>query len=153
MYNKYHVAIVHLQRCVILCDPTDYSTPGFPVLHHLPELAQSYVYWVSDAIQPSQSSVISATPFFCFESFPASGSLPMNLPFISGGQSIGASATILPMSIQDWFPLGLTGLSSLLSKGLSRVLSSSTIWKHQFFSIQPSLWSNSHIFTWLLEKP
>ena len=44
MYNKYHVAIVHLQRCVILCDPTDYSTPGFPVLHHLPELAQSYVY-------------------------------------------------------------------------------------------------------------
>ena len=53
MYNKYHVAIVHLQRCVILCDPTDYSTPGFPVLHHLPELAQSHVHGVGDAIQPS----------------------------------------------------------------------------------------------------
>ena len=77
------VAIVHLQRCVILCDPTDYSTPGFPVLHHLPELAQSYVYWVSDAIQPSQSSVI---PFSsCPQSFPASGSFQMSQFFPSGG--------------------------------------------------------------------
>ena len=64
-----------------------------------------------------------------------------------------ASALILPMNIQDWFPLGLTGLISLLSRGLSRVSSSTTIWKHQFFSAQPSLWSSSHIHTWLLEKP
>ena len=62
-----------------------------------------------------------------------------------------SSATVLPMNIQDWFPLGLTGLISLQSKGLSRVFSSTTIQKHQFFSIQPSLWSNSHICTWLPE--
>ena len=71
----------------------------------------------------------------------------------SGGQSIGASASVLPVTIQCWFPLGLTGLISLLSKGLSRVFSSNTVWKHQFFSAQLSLWSNSHIHTWLLEKP
>ena len=75
--------------------------------------------------------------------------------FTSGGQSIAASASAsnLPMNIQGWFPLGLTGLVSLLSKGLSRVFSSYTVQKHQFFGAQPSLWSNSHIRTWLLEKP
>ena len=73
----------------------------------------------------------------------------------SGGQSIGGSAlvSVLPMNIQDWFPLGLNGLISLKSKGLSRVFSNTTIQKHQFFSAQLSLWSNSHIHTWLLEKP
>ena len=71
------------------------------------------------------------------------------------GQSTGASASasVLPINIQDWFPLGLTGLISLLSKGLSRVFSSTTDQKHQFFSAQPSLWPNSHIRIWLLEKP
>ena len=64
-----------------------------------------------------------------------------------------SSASVLPMNIQGWFPLGLTGLISLLSKGLSRVFSSTTIWKHQFFGAQPSLWSNSHICTGLLKKP
>ena len=75
--------------------------------------------------------------------------------FASGGQSIGASASasVLPMNIQDWFPLELTGLISLQSKGLSRVISNTTIRKHQFLGTQPSLWSNSHICTWLLEKP
>ena len=75
--------------------------------------------------------------------------------FTSGGQSIGvsASASVLPMNIQGWFPLGPTGLVSLMSKGLSRVLSSTTFWKHQFFCAQPSLWSSSHIHTRLLEKP
>ena len=74
--------------------------------------------------------------------------------FTSGSQSIGvsASASVFPVNIQDWFPLGLTGLISLLSKGLSRVFSNTTIQKHQFFSAQLSLWSNSHIHTWLLEK-
>ena len=70
--------------------------------------------------------------------------------FASGGQSIGASASELPVNIQGWFPLELTGLISLLSKGLSRVFCSTTV---QFFGNQPSLWSNSHIRTWLLEKP
>ena len=83
---------------------------------------------------------------FCLQSFPASGSFPMSQFFTSGGQSIGASASasVIPMNTQSWFPLGLTGLI-LQSKGLSRVLSSPTIWKQQFFSPQPSLWSNSHI--------
>ena len=75
--------------------------------------------------------------------------------FASGGQSIGASASasVLPMNIQDWFPLGLTGLISLPSKGLSRVFSSTTIQKNQFFDPQPSLQANFPICTWLLEKP
>ena len=92
---------------------------------------------------------------FCLQSFPASGSFPMSQLFASGGQSIGASAlsSVLPMNSQDWFPLGLTGLISLQSKGLSRVFSNTTVQKHRFFGAQSSLWSNSHIHTWLLEKP
>ena len=75
--------------------------------------------------------------------------------FASGGQSIGISAlaSVLPMNIQDWFPLGWTGWISLQSKGLSRVFSNTTVQKHQFFGFKLSLWSNSHIHTWLLEKP
>ena len=96
----------------------------------------------------------SVTPFSSWpQSFPASGSFPMSPFFIAGGQSIAASASVLPMNIQGWFPLGLTGLISLLSMGLSRVFSSTTVQKHQFFSAQLSLWFNSHIHTWLLEKP
>ena len=99
------------------------------------------------------SSVI---PFSsCLQSFPASGSFPRSQFFTSGGQSIrvSASASVLQKNIQDWFPLGLTGLNSLHFKGLWRVFSNITAQKHQFFSTQPSLWSNSHIHTWLLEKP
>ena len=90
----------------------------------------------------------------CLQSFPASGSFLMSWLFTSDGQIIGvsASASVLPMNIQDWFPLGLTDLISLLCKWLSGVFSSTTIWKHQFFGAQPSLWSHSHIHTWLLEK-
>ena len=96
----------------------------------------------------------SAAPFsFCLQSFPVWGSFPTSQLFISGGQSTGASASVLPMNIQSWFPLGLTGLISLLSKGLSRIFSSTMIWKHKFFSAHSSLYSNSHIRTWLLEKP
>ena len=89
------------------------------------------------------------------QSFPASGSFQMSHLFASGGQSIGPSAlaSVLPMNIQDWFPLGLTGLISLQSKGLSRVFFNTTVQKHQFFGAQPSLWSNSQIHTCLLEKP
>ena len=96
----------------------------------------------------------SVVPFSCLLSFPASGSFLMSHLFVSGGQSIGASAlaSVLPMNIQDWFPLGLTGLIYFLSKLLSKIFSSTTIWKHQFFSAQPALWSNSYICTWLLEK-
>ena len=83
------------------------------------------------------------------QSFPASRSFLMSWLFASNGQRIRASAlaSVLPMNIQGWFPLGPTGLVSLMSKGLSRVFSSIMFWKHQFFSAQPSLWSNSHIHT------
>ena len=87
--------------------------------------------------------------------FPVSGSFQRSQLFASGGQNIGVSASIsvLPMNIQDWFPLGWTGWISLQSKGLSRVFSNTTVQKHQFFSAQLSLWPNSHIYIWLLEKP
>ena len=99
--------------------------------------------------------LFSVIPFYPrLQSFPASGSFPMSQFFPSGGQSIGvsASASVLPMNIQDWSPLGWTGWISLQSKRLSRVFSSTTVRKHQFFSAQLSLWSDSHIHTWLLEK-
>ena len=99
----------------------------------------------------------SVVPFFSFlQSFPALGSFQMSKFFVSGGQSIGVSAStsVLPMNIQDWFPLGLTGWISFQSKGLSRVFSNTTVQKHHFFSTQSSLWcSPHHIHTWLLEKP
>ena len=109
---------------------------------------------LSQWCHPTISS--SVIPFSsCLRSFPASGSFPRSQFFISGGQSIRAlaSASVLPMNIQDWFPLGLSGFIFWLSKGLSRVFSNNTIWKHQFFSAQPSSWSTSHICIWLLEKP
>jgi len=89
------------------------------------------------------------------QSFPVSGSFQMSQLFSSGGQNIGVSdsTSVLPMNIQDWFPLGWTGWISLHSKGLSRVFSNTTVQKHQFFGTQLSLYSNSHIHTWLLEKP
>ena len=96
----------------------------------------------------------SVVPFSsCLQSFPASGSFLMSWLFALGGQTIGASSSVLPKNSQGWFPLGLTGLISLQSKGLSRVFSNTTVWKHQFFSSRPFLWSSSHIHTWLLEKP
>ena len=106
-------------------------------------------WWCHPAIS---SSVV---PFSsCPQSLPASGPFPMSWLFGSGGQSIGASASasVLPMNIQGWFLLELTGLITLLSKGIS-VFFSTTFWKHQFFSTQPSLWFSSHICIWLLEKP
>ena len=93
---------VVIQPCLTLGDPTDCSTPGLPFLHHLPELAHTHVYWVSDAIHPVLSSVASFSS--CPQSFPVSGSFPMSWLFVSGGQNIGASASFLPMNIQDWFP-------------------------------------------------
>ena len=90
----------------------------------------------------------SVTPFSsCLQSFPALRSFPMSQFFTSGGQNIGASASSLPVNIEGWFPLGFTGLISLLLKGLSRVFARTTVQRHQFFGSQPSLWSNSHIPT------
>ena len=181
------------------------STPGFPVLHHLPELDQTQVSsiagrfcttWASreaqsvsqfsrsskadsatpwtaacqaslsiinswsllklmsiQSVMPSNHLILCRPLYLCLQSFLESGSFPISQLFASGGQSIGASASVLPMNIQDWFPSGLTVWISLQSKGLSRVFSNTTVQKHQFFYAQLSLWSNSHIHTWLLEKP
>ena len=116
------------QSCPTLCDPMGCSTPGFPVHHQFPELTQTHVHWVSDVIQPSHPL---SSPFLpAFQSFPASGSFPMSQLFKSGGQSIGPSfsASVLPLNIQGWFPLGLTALISLRSKGLVMVESSDKKW-------------------------
>ena len=109
-------------------------------------------YPLSQWCHPTSS--FSVTCLLLLPSFPASGSFPMSQLFTSGNQSIGvsASASVLPMNIQGWFPLGLTSLISLLFKWLSRVFSSTTVQKYQFFGTQPSLWSNSHICTWLLDN-
>ena len=109
-------------------------------------------YPLSRWCHPMVSSLV--IPFSSYlQSFPASGSFQMNKFFASGGQSIGVSASAydLPMNIQDWFPLRSTGWISLQSKGLSRVFNT-TVQKHQFFGAQLSLYSNSHIHTWLLEE-
>ena len=125
----------------------DCSSLGFPVLHQLLELAQTHVHWVGDVIQPSHSL---SFPFSsCFQSFPRSGPFPVSQFFASDGQSIGASvsASVFPINIQDWFPLGSTGLISLQSKGLSRIFSDTTVQEHQILGTQLSLWSSSHIHT------
>ena len=124
------------QSCPTLCDPMDCSMPGFLVHHQLREFTKTHVYWVSDAIQPSQ-----VYRPLVLQSFPASGSFSMSQIFTSGGQSIGvsASASVLPMNTQDWSPLGWTSWISLQSKGLSRVFFNTTVQKHQFFGTQLSL--------------
>ena len=135
------IAVVQSLSGVWLCDPTNCSTPGFP--HSYP--------WVSDAIQPSHPLSPPSPPAFNLSQHQ---SLFQWVSLASNGQCIGTSVSTsaLPMNIQGWFPLGLTGLIASLSKGLSRVFSSTTTQKNQFFSAQPSLWSNSHICTWLLEN-
>ena len=126
------------------------STPGFPACHYFTEFAQTHVDWVSGWYPTISSSIASFSS--CPQSFPASGSFPMSQLFTSGGQHVGALASVLPKNIQGWFPIGLIDLTSIQSKGFSRVLSSITIQKHRFFIAEPSLWFSSHICTWLLEK-
>ena len=133
--------------------PMDCGTPGFPFLHYLPEFTQTHVRRVSNAIQPSHHLSPHSPPAFNLSQH--QGFFPLSQFFTSDGQSIGVSASpsVLPMNIQGWFPVGLIGLVSLQSKGLSRVFPNITVQKLQFFGTQPSLWSNSHIHTWLLGKP
>ena len=131
--------------------PMDCSTPGIPVLYHLLELAQTHVHWVSDAIQAS----VLCHPLLLLPSiFPSIMVFSNELALHIRCQSIAAlaSASVLPMNIQDWSHLGLTGLIFLQSKGLSRVFSNTIVQKHLFLGIQPFLWSNSDLHTWLLEK-
>ena len=108
-----------------------------------------------ESVMPSNHLILCHTLLLLSSIFPASGCFLRSQFFASGGQSIGVSvsASVLPMSIQNWFSLGWTGWSSLQSKGLSRVFFNNTVQKHQVFGVQLTLQSNSHIHTWLLEKP
>ena len=127
------------QSCPTLCNPMDCSLPGFPVHHQLPEFVQTHVHQVGDAIQPSYPLSSPSPPAFNISQH--QGLFQMSQFFSRGGQSIGvsASASVLPKHMQDLFPLGVTCLISLPSKGLSRVFSSSTVQKHQIFGTQLSL--------------
>ena len=140
------------QSCPTLCNPMNRSTPGLPVHHQLTEFTQTHVRRVGDAIQTSHPL---SSPSHPAPNPSQSGSFPMSQLFSWGGPSIGvsASASVLPMNTQDWSRLGWTSWISLQSKGLSRVFSNTTVQKHQFFGAQLSSQSNSHIHTWLLEKP
>ena len=128
-----------------LCDPMTPSTPGFPVLHYLPDWLKLMAI---ELVMPPRHFIL------CHPLLLPSRSFPMSRLFTTGDQNIGASASasVLPMNIQDWFPLGWTGWISLQSKGLSRVFSNSTIQKHQFFGISLLYGPN---FTWYMtaEKP
>ena len=147
-YYSVHFSSV-AQLCLILCDPMDCSKPGFSITGACSDPCPSS-RWCHPTI------VFSVVPFsFCLQSSQALGSFPKSQFFASGGQSIGTStsASALPRNTQDWLTLGLTSLIFLQPKGLSRVFSSPTVQKHQFFSTQLSLWSNTHIHASLLEKP
>ena len=135
-----------------LCYPMDYSRPGSSVHHYLPEFAQIHVHWVGDAIPPCPPQEPLLLLPLIFPSIRVfSNKLALH---IKGPKYQCFTFSIsLPISIQGWFPLGLTGLISFKSRALFRVFSRNTIWKHQFFNAQPYVWSNSHIHTWLLEKP
>ena len=127
-------SLQHARLCCLSPTPRDCST---------------HIHWVSDAIKPSHhlsSLLLLPLVFPNIRVFSSESVLHIRWP------NIGASASVLPMNIQDWFPLGLTGLISLLSKGFSRIFSSTTVQKHRFFGAQPSIWFNSHIHTWLQKK-
>ena len=142
------------QSCPTLCSPMDCSTPGFPVHHHLPELTQTPVDQVGEAIQSSHPLSSPSPPAF---------NLSQHQGLFQWVSSSHQVAKVLELqlqhqsfqwlTIQDWFHLGWTGWISLLSKGLSRVFSNTTVQKYQIFGAQLSLYSSSHIHTWLLEKP
>ena len=136
------------QSCLTLCDPMDCNTLGFSVSLSPTPAACSNSCPSSWWCHPTISS--SVVPFSsCLQFSPASGSFPMSQLFTSGGQSF---ASVLPINIQGRFLLGLAGLISLQSKGFLRDFSNTTVQKHQFLGAQPSLWTNYHIHTWLLEK-
>ena len=133
--------------CMTICKPVVYSTPEFPFT-----ISQSMLKFMSiESMMPSNHPCSVDLWFSCPQSFTASGSFQKSQFFASGSPSTGASASesVLPMNIQDWFPLGWTGLISLKSKGLSRIFPTTTVRKHQLLSTQPSLWLNSHDHIWL----
>ena len=138
--------------CLTLCNPMACSTQAslsLTISWNLPS------FMSIESMIPSNHLILCCLLFLLPSIFPSIRSYSVSQLFASSGQSIrpSALASVLPMSIQGWYPLGLTGLISLLFKCLSRVFSGTTVWKHQFFGALPSLWSNSHICIWLLERP
>ena len=136
--------------CLTLCDPRNYNIPGFLVLHYLLEFAQTHVCWVGWCHPIILFTVAPLSS--CPQSFLASGSCQWigSLHQVTKVLELASSSVIL-VNIQDWFPVGFTGLISLLFKGLSRIFSSIAIWRPQLFGAQPSSWSNSHICAWLIK--
>ena len=139
------------QSCPTLCKPMDCSMPGFPVHHQLPEFTQTHVHWVSDGIPPSHSLSSPSPPAFNLSQHQGL------FKWVSSSHQVAKvffNFSISPSNEHSGLiSLGWTGLTSLQSKGFSRVFSNTTVQKHQFFGAQLSLQSNSHIHTWLLEKP
>ena len=139
------------QSCPTICDPMNRSTPGLPVHHQFLEFTQTYVHQVGDAIQPSHPL---SSPF---PPAPNPSQHQSLFQWVNSSHEVAKVLEfqpqhILPMNTQDWSPLGWTGWISLQFKGLSRVFSSTTVQKHQFFGAQLSSQANSHIHTWPLEK-
>ena len=132
--------------------PMDCSTPGFSVHHQLLELAETHFHWVSGAIQPSHPLLSPSPPAFNPSQHQGLFKWVSSSHQVAKVLGVSASASVLPMNIQDWFPLGLTGWISLQSKRFSRVISNTTVQKHQFFGTQLSLQFNSHIHTWTTVK-
>ena len=143
------------QSCLTLCYPMNQWTSACQASLSITNCRSQHKPMSIESVMPSNHLILCCPLSSCPQSFPASGSFPISQLFASGGPSIGvsASASVLPMNIQDWFPLGWTGWISLQSKGLSRVFSNTTVQKHQSFKAQLSSQSNSHIHTWLLGKP
>ena len=139
------------QLYLTLCDPMDCSMPRFPVHHQLLELIQTDVHQFSDAIQPSHPLSSPFPPAFNLSQHQGLYQWVGSSHKVAKVLGVSTSVSVLPN--KGWFPLWLTDLISLQSMGLSKVFSSTTVQKYQFFGAQPSLWSNSHICTWLLGKP
>ena len=144
-------SVQSLSHVQLFMTPMDCSTSGLPVHYQLLDLLKLMFI---ESVMPSNHLILCHPLLLLPSIFPSIRFFQISQFFTSGGQSIGvsASASVLPMNIQDWFPLGWTGWISLQSKGFSSVFSNTAVQKHQFFGSQLSLWSNSHIHTWLLGK-
>ena len=127
------------ELCSTLCKPTDCSMPDFPVLHYLPEFAQTHVHWVNDAIQPSHPLSSPSPPAFNLSQHQGLFQWVSSLHQVAKVLEFQLQHPVLPMHIQSWFSSGWTDLISLQSKGLSRVFSNTTVQKYHFFSTQPYL--------------
>jgi len=146
--------LIQFSRSVVsdFCDPRDCSTPGLSVHHQLPELTQTHVCQVSDAIQPSHPLTSPSPPAFNLSKHQGLFKWISYLHQVTKVSELQVQHQYFQW-IFNWFPLGWTGWMSLQSKGLSTAFSNITVQKHQFFGTQFSLWSNSHIYAWLMDKP